>query len=137
MIYTSYFAYFNNKQHPENLISIATGNPKWFGETKNYPNLSPGWGIVNPYKTAFKKIEQKTNAQIGDIVITNLEELKNWYIHTYYNNVLSKLNPFKVYEDLDNKIILCYEKPGDFCHRYIVASWLEMNLGIKIPELKN
>lgn len=137
MIYTSYFAYFNNKQRPENLISIATGSPKWFGEINKYPDLAPGWGIVNPYKTALKKIEQKSNAQIEGAIITNLQELKDWYICTYYQDVLSNLDPLKVYEDLDNKIILCYEKPGDFCHRYIVASWLEINLGTVIHEFKN
>ena len=32
--------------------------------------------------------------------------------------------------------LLCYEKPGDFCHRRIVAEWLEKGTGVVVPELK-
>jgi hypothetical protein len=34
----------------------------------------------------------------------------------------------------DNVILLCYEKPGDFCHRHIVADWLESNFGMRVDE---
>jgi uncharacterized protein (DUF488 family) len=30
--------------------------------------------------------------------------------------------------------LLCYEKPGDFCHRHIVAEWLHNNLGVHVEE---
>lgn len=29
-----------------------------------------------------------------------------------------------------------YEKPEYFCHRRIVAEWLELALGLEVPELK-
>ena len=47
---------------------------------------------------------------------------------------LSNLDPNKVYNDLDKSVLLCYEKSYEFCHRNIVAAWLEKNLGVKVVE---
>ena len=33
-------------------------------------------------------------------------------------------------------VLLCYEKPPQFCHRHLVAKWLEKELNIKVEELK-
>ena len=30
--------------------------------------------------------------------------------------------------------LCCYEKPGDFCHRHILAKWITENTGIEITE---
>ena len=30
---------------------------------------------------------------------------------------------------------MCWEKSGDFCHRHLVAEWVEENLGITIEEI--
>ena len=49
-----------------------------------------------------------------------------------------------MYNELgENAVLLCYEKWDDiknnktFCHRRIVAKWLEDNLGVKIQEIQN
>ena len=52
----------------------------------------------------------------------------------FYHEVLKNLDPNKVYSDLDNSVLLCYEQSYEFCHRHIVASWLEKNLGVKVVE---
>lgn len=31
--------------------------------------------------------------------------------------------------------IVCYEKPGDFCHRHLVADWLKEELSMTLSEL--
>ena len=31
-------------------------------------------------------------------------------------------------------ILLCYEKSGDFCHRHIVADWIESELKKRVEE---
>ena len=58
------------------------------------------------------------------------------YERQYREQVLKKLNPREVYETLRGQVLLCWEAPGEFCHRRIVASWLEENLGIEVPEWK-
>ena len=31
---------------------------------------------------------------------------------------------------------MCYEKPGDFCHRHLLADFLNENLGLDIKEFE-
>lgn len=53
-----------------------------------------------------------------------------------YWELIKYLDPKAIFESLDkDAVLLCYEKPGDFCHRRLVAKWLETKIGIKIPEI--
>jgi uncharacterized protein (DUF488 family) len=54
-----------------------------------------------------------------------------------YQKILDRLDPRKVYDELgEDAILLCWEKPGEFCHRRLVAEWIEAHLGVKVPELR-
>lgn len=46
------------------------------------------------------------------------------------------MDPEEIYRKLDNSILFCYEENTEFCHRHIVAAWLEILLGIKVSEQK-
>ena len=89
---------------------------------KCYPELAP--------KLSFWKIWHDNIGKIDEI------ENNTFYIKEYYNQVLSKLSPQEIYEQLDEKVLLCYENNNEFCHRHIVAKWLEITLGIYVPEIK-
>ena len=106
---TSYF----DKYEGEDAVNIAVGKPSWF-KGPSYPDLFPEWSFLNKYK------------EDGD---------KEAYIKAYHERILSKLDPQKVYNDLKDSVILCYEKSGEFCHRRLVAEWLEKELGVIIPEV--
>ena len=61
----------------------------------------------------------------------------DWYRAKYKETVLDKLNP-KVIENRlkafgENVILLCYEKPDEFCHRQLVADWLRA-AGVPVYE---
>lgn len=109
---TSYFAKFNDEKFG---VSISRVTPKWSNITKEYKALAPSWSLVSDYKSG--KID------------------KDGYTKRYYEETLSKLDAKKVYNDLKDKVLLCYEKKGDFCHRHIVANWIENELGIKVEEI--
>jgi hypothetical protein len=32
-------------------------------------------------------------------------------------------------------VMLCWERPGEFCHRRVLADWIEKNVGVEVPEL--
>ena len=64
------------------------------------------------------------------------EENNRYYIQEYWNQVLSKLDPEKVFRELDDSVLLCYEPNTEFCHRHIVSAWFELLLGVKVPEMK-
>ncbi len=57
-----------------------------------------------------------------------------------YQEILSKVNVYQFIENLEkisegkDVALLCFEKPGDYCHRTAVAEWIEKNTGIKVHE---
>jgi hypothetical protein len=108
-MYTSYFAKYKGKDG----ISIALSSPKWFS-CPSYPDLFPYWEIINKYKS---------------------DSNENYYTDRYILNVLDKLDPEKVLYDLKGKVMLCWEKSGTFCHRRIVANWIQTNTGMYVPEI--
>lgn len=100
-----------------NLVRISTSSPKWFLlPLRSYPKLYPGWELVGGYKQG--KISEAQSRE------------------RYYAGILATLDPQKVFDDLgEDAILLCWEKPGTFCHRRIVAEWLEDRLKIQVDEL--
>jgi hypothetical protein len=58
------------------------------------------------------------------------------FIAFYRAQVLDKLDPMKMIRDLggDDFILLCWEPPGEFCHRRVVAAWLRKHTGVLIEE---
>ena len=108
MIQTSYFA---KAARLPNAVAISQGIPKWYNGARYIP-LAPSWEIIHLKDPGLYKIR-------------------------YYQEVLSKLDPKQVAADLDGRILLCHEKDSTFCHRRIVAEWLEADLGIKVPEMEH
>ena len=125
MIYTSYFAKL--KKLPSNVIpiSICGKAPNWYTGLQ-YKKLAPKYGFFMKWK------ENHDN---------------DYYIEHFNKEVLDDLDPFSVISDLQNLLInngydensnialICYEKPGDFCHRHLVSDWLTKN-GIPVNEIE-
>lgn len=74
------------------------------------------------------------------------EELIDWYIKEFYELRLNGLNVYELLDILNQKfgdeiILLCHELPGvelnkkHFCHRRLLADWIELETGIIIPEI--
>ena len=67
------------------------------------------------------------------------------YTRRYSLEVLSRLNPQKIYAEeiahiarLRGKtkaVLLCYEAPDKFCHRHLVADWFASNGVVGITEI--
>ena len=106
-----------DKNNIENYVSIAGKAPSWFIKDNGgeYKKLAPKYWFFKKYK------------EDGD---------EEFYTEQYYKEVLDKLDAQEVYEQLgENSIIICWENYNQFCHRFIVAEWLEKELGIKIKEI--
>ncbi len=119
MISTS--SYENWQSQAYRTVSISGDRGKkvnYQGEC--YPKLAPK-----------RQFWQEWHNNIG---VIPEEENNKFYIEEFYKQVLSKLDPEQVYRDLDNAILLCYEPNTQFCHRHIVAAWLELLLDITVPE---
>jgi len=52
----------------------------------------------------------------------------DWYEQKYNETVLKKLDPLETAKKLQsygqNVVLLCWEKPPEFCHRHLVAKWM-------------
>lgn len=132
LVYTSYFGNIKNilKIFPDScLISIAGKTPDWFVGEK-CKKLMPLYEWWIQWHTMFK---------------SNLdsEASKNWYIDKYSTTVLSHIDVQDIIQELNELaskrcpiFLLCYETPDRFCHRHIVAQWLQSH-GILCKELKN
>lgn len=68
------------------------------------------------------------------------EVTREQYIQMYYRDVVGHLNPAQVIADIErmsqgkDAALLCYEKPGDFCHRRLFADWMLRETGLEIKE---
>jgi hypothetical protein len=106
-MFTSYFA--NVKKLPPDLVpvSIARGSPRGFTGKKEL-RLAPTWGMLKLTKPEYDAA---------------------------FAQILAKLDPVEIYQTLcENAVLLCWEKPGQACHRRLVAEWLETVLGFEISE---
>lgn len=62
------------------------------------------------------------------------------YIRMYRNDVLRLVDARSFIQDLElasrgmDVALCCFEKPGDFCHRHILAKWLNEQTGIEVSE---
>lgn len=124
MIYTSYFA--NIRNLPKNIvpISICGKAPKWY-KGLQYKKLAPKYVFFMEWKKSHDN---------------------DYYIKCFDEQVLSNLDVLTVIRNLIDLIpadsqakqicLICYEKPGDFCHRHLVAKWLNDN-GFDCEEWKS
>lgn len=98
------------------VVSIAGRSPDFFKGPK-YLSFAPEYGMFMDWK----------KGRIDNFEYTKIfkERLNSLDIHA--------VKRFLTSFDKD-VVLLCYEKPGDFCHRHIVADWLEENLGFVVEE---
>lgn len=116
-IYTSYYG----KRDFGALVpvSISIWPPKGYSGLK-FPKIAPTAEMLREYKRTGNEYDYK---------------------YHYWHDVLKKYNPTDLYLDLekltDGKdcVLLCFEKPDDFCHRHLFATWMNKN-GYDIKELK-
>ena len=104
------------------------------------------WGFYGP---AYKKLAPRLYLwKYYEENPDNLteDELIDWYIKEYYNLRLKELKVNELLHNLEDKfgddiILLCHELPGTkinkehFCHRRLLADYIELETGILIPEV--
>lgn len=119
-IYTSYFAQLRNFPKDFVPVAICGGIPEWYTGLW-YKKVAPKWKFFQEWK---------------------INHDNNFYIEHFNNEVLNCITPKNFINDLkqltnnaDNIVLLCYEKPNDFCHRHLVADWVNnANIGVYIKE---
>lgn len=118
MIYTSYFS--SRKFNVNDGVAITLGGKFWKGEVDK--TLAPTSRILNWWKNELTEEERLTPKK------------QAIYKALYIRDVLAKLDVKEYAKKYQNKVLLCFEKTGDFCHRHIVAEWFNNN-GFECKEL--
>lgn len=116
MIYTTYFAKL--KSLPKDIIPISIcGKAPTGYKGLEYKKLAPRYDFFKKWK------------ETGD---------NDYYIQCFLAQVLASQNPNNVIQELytlantmlkpeqtaKDIALVCYEKAEDFCHRHLVAEWL-------------
>jgi uncharacterized protein YeaO (DUF488 family) len=115
IVYTSNYS---RKGKDSNSYAVSVKPPDYY-EGATLPLLAPTWEIVMGSKA--NEITQ--------------EEYTQRYLELLAER---ELTPQDVADVLpDGCFLLCYEKPTDFCHRHILAEWLNQADGIHVEEWKN
>ncbi|MDD3907441.1 MAG: hypothetical protein PHF34_04425 [Bacteroidales bacterium] len=116
-IFTSYYG--NLKKLRENNIipvGISRGIPKWFyGNNLQY--LAPTYAVLS-----LKTIEEYAPAYIKLLERFDIDRFRD-DLRIISNNEGGK-----------DIALLCYEKPGEFCHRRLFAEWFKEKVGYDIKE---
>ena len=123
--------------------------------TSNYQNIKTGntvsvtgdggnaWGYFGP---SYKKLAPKLQSLKNDV--TKLKEyiefrkkIEDEYMKSYYDIRLKNLDVNFLLATLYNKfgnniILLCHEPIEEFCHRRLIADYIELKTGMYIPEIR-
>ena len=122
MIYTSYFAKL--KRLPDNIVPVSIcAKPPAYYRGIQYKKLAPRYSFFSAWK------ETHDN---------------EYYTACFKDQVLDHLTAAIVIDEINKLLknhglvgrdiaLICYEKPQDFCHRHLVADWLNEN-GIPCEE---
>lgn len=106
-------------------VSIAR-KPPWYFHGRKYRPLFPPEDLLKDYR---------------DRLVSRRD-----YQDRYFCEVLGPLDAERVVKEINalaapaEPVLLCWEYPQDadfFCHRRIVAAWLEGKLNVDIPEVGN
>lgn len=103
-------------------VSISRSKARGAESMPEYPALFPSWDIIKHAHTM------------------GYNEASYYAYRDAYFAQLDKLDPVKIYNDLKDCTLVCFESTRDlangvkFCHRRMVAGWLNEKLGITVPE---
>lgn len=115
-IFTSYFG--NSRKLKEagvNMICVAIGKPRFIAGIPQMLNVCPTRYMVSgpcSHDEYLKLYDRILSSQDANQVVKQIEMLSGG----------------------KDVALCCYEKPGDFCHRHILAKWITENTGIEITE---
>jgi hypothetical protein len=126
MIYTGYYGGLSHIVGDITKVQVSNLAP--VPVDIRFEKAIPDWAfIVKPYKD-------------GLITKEEYEERYTLQLDKFRENILGVTEYFN--STGKDYILLCYEKPGDFCHRHILADYINKALGegtIReyVPEIHN
>jgi len=118
-LYTSNYAM--NGKNPD-AIGISFIVPAWF-QGKTITKVAPTLEMISKTHGWVRADEYDVEEYTKDYI--NLLESRN-------------INPQDLVDEIpDGAILLCYERPDEFCHRHVLAEWVQSHTGVIVTECKS
>lgn len=113
MIYTGYYGGLGVIDNDTVTVQVSNSAP--IDVDMRFEKAIPDWAfIVKPYKDGLIDQEEYTRRYVDQL-------------DKYRENILGVIEYFK--STLKDYILLCYETPDKFCHRHILAQYINDALG--------
>ena len=125
-----------------NTVSVTgDGGNAWGYYGNAYKKLAPRLVTYLPYSEKYQQLQElrKDALRIKEYYLFR-KKIEDEYIQSYYDIRLKDLDVLELLKILydkygDNIILLCHEPIDEFCHRRLIADYIELKTGIYIPEI--
>ena len=125
-----------------NTVSITgDGGNAWNYFGPAYKKLAPRLMTYLLYADALKDLEKIKDSIPLEEYTKKKRKIEFTYIKSYYETRLRNLEIEDFLKTLEAKfgtniIFLCHEPVNEFCHRRVLADYIELQTGVYIPEVK-
>lgn len=125
-----------------NTVSITgDGGNAWNYFGPAYKKLAPRLMTYLLYADALKDLEKIKDSIPIEEYTKKKRKIEFTYIKSYYETRLKNLEMEDFLKTLEAKfgtniIFLCHEPVNEFCHRRVLADYIELQTGVYIPEVK-
>lgn len=126
-----------------NTVSITgDGGNAWGYFGPAYKKLAPKLVTYVPYAEKLEELEKlKSDVTKVKEYLEFRKQMEDEYIKSYYDIRLKDLDVSCLLSTLNEKfghdiIFLCHEPIDEFCHRRLVADYIELETGMYIPEVE-
>ena len=132
--------YYNVKSG--NTVSVTgDGGNAWDYFGPAYKKLAPKLATYTPYSLKLEELKKlKEDVFKLKEYIEFRKQIEDEYIKSYYEIRLKNLDVKDLLYTLNKRfgndiILLCHEPVDEFCHRRLIADYIELETGIYIPEV--
>jgi len=138
-IYTSFYLNFNRIPKKYLCVGISRYIPKEFQTTEIDNFLYTPKNILAPSEELLSDIKQGkiTQEEYARRYYTEIGQGMRRLGFSNSNEYFAKMiSTFETYNDegFEALVLMCYEKPNEFCHRHLLSALMRKN-GIEVSEL--
>ncbi len=125
-----------------NTVSVTgDGGNAWEYYGPAYKKLAPKLVTYTPYAEKYEELLKLREELLSIGKYEKIKkEMEDEYIRSYYDIRLKDLDVIDLLFTLkekfgENVILLCHEPVEEFCHRRLIADYIELKTGIYVPEV--
>ena len=132
---------YNNIKSGNTVSITGDGGNAWGYHGNSYKKLAPKLITYEAYNEKYQELlKLKEDTTKLKEFIEFRKQIEDEYIRSYYETRLKDLDVRELLYKLEDRfgnniILLCHEDISEFCHRRLLADYIELQTGIYIPEI--